>query len=132
MKMIRNRKIMLFFCFWGLTCTCLGFSQNQVVKLTLDDVIRIAREQSPDALLAQNNFRSSYWQYHSFKANYLPSLTLNANLPNFNRSISWNDDTQGVVEKNSLTNYGQLSLSQNLSINRKILIKQPSDDATLQ
>jgi len=116
MKEIKKLRKIILVSFWMLMCTSLGFSQNQVVKLTLEDVIRIARDQSPDAFLAKNNFRTSYWQYHNVKASYLPSLTLNSTLPNFNRSISWNDDTQGVVEKNSLTNYGQLSLSQDIGV----------------
>jgi outer membrane protein TolC len=86
------------------------------MKFTMNDVIQIAKEQSPDAILARNRFLSSYWQYRSFRANYLPSITLNATLPNYNRTISWDDNTQTIVEKNSITNYGQISLGQNIGL----------------
>ena len=90
------------------------FSQEKVVKFTLDDVIRIAKERSPDAILAKHRFRSSFWQFRSFQANYLPSVNLNTTLPNFNRSITWNDQIQNISVRNSLTNYGQISLFQNI------------------
>jgi len=90
------------------------FAQERLEMFTLDDVIRIAKEKSPDAFLAKHRFRSSYWQFRSFKANYLPSVNLNSTLPNFNRSITWSDENQSVSEKNSLTNYGQISLFQNV------------------
>ena len=64
-----------------------SFSQSEVRKLSLDDAIELARQQSPDALTAKNTFRAKYWMYRSFKAAYLPSLTLNGTLPNFNRTI---------------------------------------------
>ena len=56
-------------------------------QLSLDDVIEIARAQSPDALTAKHRFRASYWQFRSYRAAYLPSLELSGTLPNFNRSI---------------------------------------------
>ena len=57
-------------------------------KLSLKDVILLAKHQSPDALVAKHEFRRNYWEYRSFTADYLPSLTLDATLPNINRSIS--------------------------------------------
>jgi len=59
----------------------------QPTELSLDEVIEIARAQSPDALTAKHKFRASYWQYRSYRAAYLPSLEMNGTLPNFNRSI---------------------------------------------
>jgi hypothetical protein len=49
---------------------------QEIKKLTFDEVIRIAEEQSPNALMAKHRFRASYWQYRSFQAQYRPSLTL--------------------------------------------------------
>ena len=72
--------ILLFFC-TGL------YSQNDEKQFTLDDAVEIARQQSPDALMAKHRFRANYWQYRSYKASYLPSLEIAGTLPNFNRSI---------------------------------------------
>ena len=49
---------------------------QEVRKLTLDEVIKLSEEQSPNALMAKHRFRSSYWQYRTFVAQYRPSLTL--------------------------------------------------------
>lgn len=43
---------------------------------TLREVIDLARKQSPDAMKARHSFQSSYWQYRSYKANFLPSVSL--------------------------------------------------------
>ena len=90
--------------------------QLRYERFTLDDVIRIARDQSPDAILARHRFRASYWSFRSFRANYLPSLNVSGSLPNFDRSITWNTTTQDIVEANSITNLGRLFLSQNIGL----------------
>jgi outer membrane protein TolC len=80
--------------------------------------IDIARRQSPDVLVARHSFRSSYWNYCYFKANYLPSLTFNST-PNFNHSINvitLPDGTSQFIQQNQLITDGSLSLSQNIAI----------------
>lgn len=86
-------------------------------KYTLDDVIKIAREQSPDALIAKHRFRSAYWSFRSFKAQYLPGVELNASMPNINRSINavQGQDGSSVYTAQSFTDY-----SVDLSINQRI------------
>ena len=64
------------------------FGQYEVSRLTLDDVIYIAKQQSPDAMIAKHRFRRSFWEYRSYKASYLPSLSLSGTLPNINNSIN--------------------------------------------
>jgi outer membrane protein TolC len=93
-----------------------SFSQDNVTKLTLADAIRIAREQSPGALMAKHRFRSSYWQYRSYKAGYLPSLTVGGNLPTFDRSFQQVLLPEGQV----LLENRSASWSANASINQRI------------
>lgn len=66
----------------------LGKAQETNQGLTIHDVIRIAREQSPDAILAKHRFKSSYWQYRAFKASRLPSVSMDAEALNYNNSIN--------------------------------------------
>jgi len=90
---------------------------QQAVKYELATVIEIAQEQSPDAQIARQRFRRSYWQFRSFKATYLPSLQLDATMPNINRSfnaVSSQDGTT-VYTSQSLTNY-----TVGLSVNQKV------------
>jgi outer membrane protein TolC len=87
-------------------------------KLTFQEVISIAEEQSPNALMAKHRFRASYWQYKSFVAQYLPSLTLTGTTPDYSNSYDkvWNSQTNAYDYKttNTLSNIGSLSLSQNI------------------
>jgi outer membrane protein TolC len=55
-------------------------------QFTLDQVIRIAQEQSPDALSAKNRFLKAFWEMRTSKALLLPSLSLDATVPNYYRS----------------------------------------------
>lgn len=91
-----------------------------VVKLSLEEVIKLSEEQSLDAILAKHRFRSSYWQYRTFKAEYLPALELSGTLPNFNRVFEREYDyvtgQENYVEKNNNTIEGNLSLTQNVGL----------------
>jgi outer membrane protein TolC len=91
-------------------------SQENVVRLTLQDAIEIAKKQSPDALMAKHKFRASYWQYRSYQAKYLPSLTLNGSLPSFDKSINRIRLEEGSIFSQSNEN----SLSAGLSIIQQI------------
>lgn len=93
------------------------YSQNEVNKLTLEDVIYIAQQQSPNSLIAKHRFRSSYWEYKSYKADYLPSLQFEGTVPNFNRSID------AVVQPDGTTEYRErryTEYSGTFSVNQKI------------
>lgn len=56
-------------------------AQTPVNKFTLDEVITMAHENSPQAILAKHQFRAAYWEHRTFKAEYLPSLTLMVRFP---------------------------------------------------
>lgn len=60
---------------------------SQSYALTLDDVIQLALDRSVDALVAKHTFLGSYWEYRSYKAQFLPSFSLTGNLPSFDRSL---------------------------------------------
>lgn len=66
-----------------------GYSQN--TKLSLVEAIKVAKEQSIRAFMAKHRFRSSYWNYRSYRASYLPYLSANSTLFNLNRSIAKNN-----------------------------------------
>ncbi len=82
-------------------------------KLTFSEVIKIAEDQSPNALMAKHRYRASYWQYRTFKAEYMPSLTLIGTTPNYSTAYDrvWNSATQQYEYKstNIMRNIGSLS-----------------------
>ena len=92
-------------------------AQELVNRLSLDDVIYIAHQQSPDALIAKHRFRRSYWEFRRYKANYLPMLRFDGTIPNINRSIDkiTLPDGSEIFQKRSYVN-SQLDLSINQTI----------------
>ncbi len=52
-------------------------AQNESITLSLDDAVRIAAQKSLDAFRFKNMFLSSYWEYRYFKADKLPTISLN-------------------------------------------------------
>ena len=93
-----------------------SYSQDEVRRLTLQDAIEIARQQSPDALMAQHRFRADYWQYKSFQASYLPALTLYGYIPDFDRSVRTINTVDGSVFSAQTQNtfYAGLSVEQRI------------------
>lgn len=72
------------------------YGQREELRLTLQQTIDIAREQSLDAQAARHSYRASYWNYRFFKANYLPSVTLSSS-PNLNKQINKVTQPDGTV-----------------------------------
>jgi outer membrane protein TolC len=95
-------------------------NSQELKKLTLDDVMKLAEEQSPNALMAKNRYRASYWQYRTFKAEYRPSLTLTGTTPYYSTAFErvWNsqDNKWDYKSTNILRNLGSLALSQNIGL----------------
>lgn len=87
--------------------------------MTLEEVVRLAKEQSVDALVAKHQFLAAYWEYRSFKANLLPSLNLGLTLPSFDRSIttlqSYETGEYNYVQNNAMRNSARVSINQNIA-----------------
>jgi outer membrane protein len=89
---------------------------QEVKKLTFEEVIKLSEEQSPNALIAKHRFRSSYWQFRSYQAQFRPSLTLRGTVPNysdgFDKVYDSNTNQYTYVAKNTISSSGTLSLAQ--------------------
>lgn len=115
-----KQKIISFVC---ACCTAIsGYpaeatGHTDTLRLTLDQALLIASTQSIDAMVAKNTMRAAYWQFRNYKAELLPSLTLDGTLPNLNRSLSAYQKEDGSYEfipNSSLSENAGLSLSQNI------------------
>lgn len=97
-----------------------AFSQKQSVRLSLDELIKTASEQSPAAVAAKYNFLTSYWQFCTYKAQLLPSATLNASAGKYNRSLvslqNYETGAINYVQNDNLQNSLSLSVSQNIAL----------------
>ena len=98
--------------------SCLLFC-GQVVwgeKLTLQEAIQLAQASSPEAEAARHTYRAAYWSYRSFRADYLPEVSLSAS-PYLNRQINkvtQPDGTELFLRQNQLATDLTLSVSQNV------------------
>lgn len=114
-----KRIFSLFLLLTVLLSTPSWTQEDSTNFLTLDDVIYIAHQQSPDALIAKHRFRSSYWEYRSFKADYLPGLTLSGTAPVYDRSISAVQQPDGSIEFRPIDQGGanaRLSIGQRIGL----------------
>ncbi|MDR3351107.1 MAG: TolC family protein [Prevotellaceae bacterium] len=109
-------------------------AQKYNYTYTLEEVLNLAQEQSPDALRTRNTYLASYWQYGSYRASQLPTLSFSASLPDFSHQYATLDlqDSSG----NQITRYvpsfisqinGTLSLSQNLPTGGVVSISSSLD-----
>ncbi|HPJ58083.1 MAG TPA: hypothetical protein PLQ06_00005, partial [Bacteroidales bacterium] len=109
-------------------------SAQELKRLTLQQVIELSEVQSPNALMAMHRFRSSYWQYRTFVAQYRPSLTLSGSTPDYSTAFSrvWNSQsgTYQYVSTNILQTIGSLSLTQNIGLTGGTISLQ--SDVTLE
>lgn len=106
----------IFLLIGAVCCMETAVSAQEAMELTLQQTIRHAQEQSPDAQSARHSFRSSYWNYRYYRANYLPNLTLTSN-PYLDRAINkvtLGDGSVKFVEQNLLASDLTLSLTQNV------------------
>ena len=92
-------------------------AQSGQRTFTLEDAIAIAQAGSPDALTSRQTFRSSFWQYKSFRAQYLPSMSASATLPDFQRAYAKYENWDGsisYVQKQFMSEDVSLSIAQRI------------------
>lgn len=101
---------------FSLTST---FAQKPVNRLSLEEVIQLAKDQSPQAILAKHRFRASYWQYRTYKAEYLPSIRMTTSPLSYNRSLTSRLNENGSyqnIEVNQNNSNLSFELSQNIGL----------------
>ena len=109
---MKNLLFIMGALFWGIPSS----AQEEVMSLTLGQAIKIAQAHSPEAEAARHTYRSAYWSYRFYKANYLPSVTLTSS-PYFNKQISkitQNDGTDIFAKQNQLGVDVQMKINQNV------------------
>lgn len=99
-------------------CTGSAYSQSKSITLTLDDAIALAADSSLTAFRYKNMYRSSYWAYRSYRANRLPSLTLDLIPAQYYRNMTQRYDSENDMdifrEQQMFSASGGLSLQQNV------------------
>ncbi|HEU5291882.1 MAG TPA: TolC family protein [Cyclobacteriaceae bacterium] len=67
-------------------------------RYTMEDVLQMAKSQSPFSKQAETRKENRYWQYKFYKSDYNPQLRLSGNLPNYNQDYFQNVTDDGKVE----------------------------------
>lgn len=115
---IKMKKFFAFSIIASFLFSALKIDAQDIKKLTFDEVIKLAEEQSPNALMAKHRFRASYWEFKSYQAQYLPSLTLSGTTPAFSNGLEkvydYATNTYSYQRTNTISNMGILSLAQNI------------------
>ena len=93
---------------------------QQHLTLDLQQTIAIANDSSLEAFRAKNMYLSGYWAYRTYRANRLPSLTLNMTPAQYNRDITRRYDYENNIDvyrsQQSFYAYGNLAVTQNLDL----------------
>lgn len=112
--------ITLLFLLGIVTNNKLQAQTRDTLMLDLQSTVRLANDSSLSAFRAKNMYMASYWEYRSFKAARLPSLTLHMTPLRYNRDFTRRYDSQQDVDvyrqQQSLYTYGNLAAQQNFDL----------------
>ena len=113
--MFRRISILLLLVLCGA-----GVQAQQVLRLDLKRTIALANDSSLSAFRYQNMYLSGYWEYRSYKAARLPSLSLNLTPAQYYRYITQRYDSQADIdvyrEQQMFSAAAGLSLVQNFDL----------------
>lgn len=114
---MKSRRFSILFLL--LLCAA-GMKAQRVLRLDLKETITMANDSSLSAFRYQNMYLSGYWEYRSYKAARLPSLTLNMTPAQYYRYITQRYDSQENVdvyrEQQMLSASAGLSVAQNFDL----------------
>lgn len=112
----RNR-FLLIIIFYITFATVLS---AQEMTFSLKNTIELACDSSLRAFSAKNTYLSSYWEFRSYRAARLPSLTMSLTPLQYHRSFTsrYDSETNRDVyrQQQSLYSYGNLAVAQNFDL----------------
>ena len=94
------------------------FAQQENYSLSLVEVVNLASQNSLDAFRYKNMYLSSYWEFRYYKADKLPSLTLNTTPLDFNHYRKSEYNIQTKEDEFVLRDY--LNTDMSMQLNQKI------------
>lgn len=98
----------------------LSAQQLGTVTLNLEETVRLAGDSSLSAFRAKNMYMANYWEYRSFRADRLPSLSLGMTPLSYKHSFTNRYDSQQDIDiyrrQQTLASYGNLSAKQNFDL----------------
>lgn len=108
-----------YFLFIAICCMQLAVAQEKL-RLNLKRTIEMANDSSLEAFRTENMYLAGYWEYRSYRANRLPSLTLHMTPAQYNRDFTQRYDSENNVDvyrsQRSYYAYGNLAIQQNFDL----------------
>lgn len=87
-------------------------------KITLDQLLEFAVNNSLDAYKAKKKYGINYWSYKSFNSNLLPKITFETQPLSYNRSVIKRYDSEQNIDvyrsQQNLNSYANISINQNI------------------
>lgn len=95
-----------------------SLSAQEREMISLEEVLLLAQGRSLEAYRAKRQYAQEYWQFRSFRASLLPSVTLETEPLSYNRSFVERYDQDRNIDvfrqQQNLSTYANLSLNQNI------------------
>ncbi len=105
--------IVFLFAFEGLYC-----QTKDTTRLTLYQVIEMAKSKSIAAKQAGTQLQTKYWEWRTFRSNFKPQLSLNGILPGYTKSFQEVVQPNGTIDFQPVRNNNSslnLALSQSIA-----------------
>lgn len=103
-----------------LIVLAIGKAGAQPMTLSLERTITIAADSSLEAFRSKNMYLAGYWQYRTYQAGRLPSLTLNLTPAQYYRDITRRYDSENDIDvyrkQQSFYAGGDLTIKQNFDL----------------
>ena len=105
---------------FALCLLCFVLQGQAQLTLTLEQTITLAADSSLDAFRYKNMYLAGYWEYRTYKAGRLPSLTLNLTPAQYTRYFTQRYDSEEDIDvfrkQQSFFSGGGLEVKQNFDL----------------
>lgn len=98
----------------------LAWGQPAAIKLSLKEALELAQKQSLQSFLNKHNYMAQYWSFKSFRADYLPSVSLTTTPISYANSanLRYNSATRQdeYIRTENLSSYLSMNVSQKVAL----------------
>jgi len=114
------KKTIFILLFFYLASSWFTLTAQEKLHLNLKRTIEMANDSSLEAFRTENMYLAGYWEYRSYRADRLPSLTLNMTPAQYNRDFTQRYDSENNVDvyrsQRNFYAYGNLAIQQNFDL----------------
>jgi outer membrane protein len=90
-------KFLYLICLLMISHRAFGRGNSDTLRLTLQQVVEMARANSIAAKQAATVRETKYWEYRTYKSNYQPQLALSGILPDYNKTFIQVQQPDGTI-----------------------------------